>query len=82
MYSDDSLADKLFSAFVFVGVPLIVVTIIIATPIANWYSAGVQQKAINSQCGTNYSQLDVMLSSKSLTELCRITNQQLTVNQK
>ena len=70
MHFDDSLADKLLSVFVFVSVPLIVVTIIIAT------------QAINSQCGTNYSQLDVMLSSKSLTELCRITNQQLTVNQK
>ena len=79
MRFEESLGDKLFSAFVFVGVPLIVVTIIIATPIANWYSAGVEQKAINTQCGTNYSQLDVMLSSKSLTELCRITNQQLTV---
>lgn len=79
MRFEESLGDKLFSALVFVGVPLIVVTIIIATPIANWYSAGVEQKAINTQCGTNYSQLDVMLSSKSLTELCRITNQQLTV---
>ena len=79
MHFDDSLADKLFSAFVFVGVPLIVVTIIIATPIANWYSAGVQQKAINSQCGTNYSQLEILASSKSLTELCGITNQQMTV---
>ena len=82
MYSDDSLADKLFSAFVFVGVPLIVVTIIIANPIANWYSAGVEQKAINTQCGTNYSQLDVLTSSKSLTELCRIKNQSITLNQK
>jgi len=82
MYSDDSLADKLFSAFVFVGVPLIVVTIIIATPIANWYSAGVEQKTINTQCGTNYSQLDVLTSSKSLTELCRIKNQSITLNQK
>ena len=83
MFNDyDSLADKLFSAFVFVGVPLIVVTIIISTPIANWYSAGVEQKAINAQCGTNYSQLEILSSSKSLTELCRIKNQQLTVNQK
>jgi hypothetical protein len=82
MYSDDSLPDKLFSAFVYVGLPAICVAIVIGGPIASWYSAGVEQKAINSQCGTNYSQLDVLLSSKSLTELCRIKNQQLTVNQK
>ena len=81
MYNE-SFGDKIFSTLVYVGVSLIVVTIIIATPIANWYSAGVEQKAINTQCGTNYSQLDVLTSSKSLTELCRIKNQQLTVNQK
>jgi hypothetical protein len=81
MYNE-SFGDKIFSALVYVGVPLIVVTIVISIPISNWYSAGVEQKAINSQCGTNYSQLDVLTSSKSLTELCRIKNQQLTVNQK
>ena len=79
MRFDESLGDKIFSTLVYVGVPLIVVTIIIATPIANWYSAGVEQKAINTQCGTNYSQLEILASSKNLTELCRITNQQLTV---
>lgn len=82
MRFEESLADKMFSALVYVGVPLIVVTIVISIPISNWYSAGVEQKAINAQCGTNYSQLDVLTSSKSLTELCRIKNQQLTVNQK
>jgi hypothetical protein len=81
MYNE-SFGDKIFSALVYVGVPLIVVTIVISIPISNWYSAGVEQKAINAQCGTNYSQLDVLTSSKSLTELCRIKNQQLTVNQK
>jgi hypothetical protein len=51
-------------------------------PISHWYSAGVEQKAINSECGTNYSQLDVMLSGKNLTELCRIKNQELLLKQK
>ena len=69
MRFDESLGDKIFSTLVYVGVPLIVVTIIIATPIANWYSAGVEQKAINTQCGTNYSQLEILASSKNLTEL-------------
>ena len=79
---DESLADKLFSAFVYVGLPAICVAIVIGGPIASWYSAGVEQKAINTQCGTNYSQLDVLFSSKSLTELCRIKNQSITLNQK
>lgn len=82
MRFEESLGDKIFYTLVYVGFSLIVVTIIIATPIANWYSAGVEQKAINSQCGTNYSQLEILASSKSLTELCRITNQTLTLNQK
>lgn len=51
-------------------------------PISYWYSAGVEQRAINSECGTNYSQLDVMLSGKNLTELCRIKNQELLLKQK
>ena len=81
MYNE-SFADKLFSAFVYVGLPAICVAIVIGGPIASWYSAGVEQKAINTQCGTNYSQLDVLFSSKSLTELCRIKNQSITLNQK
>ena len=81
MYNE-SFADKLFSAFVYVGIPAICVAIVIGLPIASWYSAGVEQKAINTQCGTNYSQLDVLFSSKSLTELCRIKNQSITLNQK
>jgi hypothetical protein len=81
MYNE-SFGDKMFSAFVYVGFPAICVAIVIGGPIASWYSAGVEQKAINTQCGTNYSQLDVLLSSKSLTELCRIKNQSITLNQK
>ena len=56
-------------AFVFVGVPVI-----------GFISAGVEQEAINKECGTNYSRLDVMLSGENLTELCRIKNQQFTIN--
>lgn len=55
------------------------VAVLIGGPIGMWYSAGVEQKAINAQCGTNYSQLDVMFGGGNLTELCRIKNQQLTV---
>ena len=55
-------------AFVFVGVP-----------VSAWYSAGVEQKAINTECGTNYSRIDVLLSRDGLTELCRIKNQQFKI---
>ena len=56
-----------------VGISLIFIGI----PVSHWYSAGVKQKAINSECGTNYSQLEVMVSGESLTELCRIKSQEL-----
>jgi len=81
MYNE-SFGDKIFSALVYVGVPVIISAVLIGIPIANWYSAGAEQKAINTQCGTNYSQLDVLFSSKNLTELCRIKNQSITLNQK
>jgi hypothetical protein len=82
MFDYDSLGDKTLAALVYVGLPLFCVAVVIGLPISTWYSAGVEQKAINTQCGTNYSQLEILSSSKSLTELCRIQNQQLTVNQK
>jgi hypothetical protein len=58
----------MFLAAVFVGIP-----------VASWYSSGVKQKAINAECGTNYSRVDVMLSGEGLTELCRIKSQQVTL---
>ena len=56
------------------------VLVFVGIPVSAWYSAGVEQKAINTECGTNYSRLDVLLSRDNLTELCRIKNQQLTLN--
>jgi hypothetical protein len=51
--------------------------IFVGLPVAAWYSAGVEQKAINTECGTNYSRIAVLFSSEGLTELCRIKNQEL-----
>jgi len=42
----------------------------------------VSTKAINEQCGTHYSKLDVFFAGDEITSLCKITNQQITVNQK
>lgn len=74
----DKHFDTLFLSFIVGSLALVFVGI----PVAHWYSAGVEQKAINQQCGTNYSRVDVMLSGKNLTELCRIKQQQILLKQK
>jgi hypothetical protein len=71
----DKHFDTIFGTIVVVGLSVIFVGL----PVASWYSAGVEQKAINAECGTNYSRLDVLLSRDNLTELCRIKNQQLVL---
>lgn len=52
---------------------------VIANPVLSWQSAGTVAKQLNSQCGTHYTQYEVFVSGKELTELCRISNQTLTV---
>ena len=69
----DKHFDTLFTSFIVGSLTFIFVGI----PAAHWYSAGVEQKAINKECGTDYSRIDVMLSGKNLTELCRIKQQEL-----
>ncbi len=71
----DKHFDTIFGTIVVVGLSVIFVGL----PVATWYSAGVEQKAINTECGTNYSRVDVLLSRDGLTELCRIKNQQLVL---
>lgn len=44
-------------------------------------SAKVTQTALNKQCETNYSVMDVLFSGEQLTELCRIKQQQIHLNQ-
>ena len=72
----DKHFDTIFATIIVVGLSVIFVGL----PVASWYSAGVKQKAINAECGTNYSRIDVMLSGEGLTELCRIKSQQVTIN--
>lgn len=74
----DKHFDTIFTSFI-VGM---LTFVFVGIPAANWYSAGVEQKVINKECGTNYSQLDVMLSGKNLTELCSIKQQELLLKQK
>jgi hypothetical protein len=69
----DKHFETIFGTVMVLGLSLI----FIGVPVSAWYSAGVKQKAINAECGTNYSRIDVILSGEGLTELCRIKNQQL-----
>jgi hypothetical protein len=72
-----SFIDKHFETIFGTVMVLFLAAVFIGVPVFAWYSSGVKQKAINAECGTNYSRLDVMLSSEGLTELCRIKKQQL-----
>ena len=72
-----SFIDKHFETIFGTIMVLGLAVIFVGIPVSGWYSSGVKQKAINAECGTNYSRIDVMLSGESLTELCRIKSQQL-----
>ena len=60
---------------------LLLILLFFLVPVTEWNSAGVVQKQLNEQCGTNYSQMDVLLSGEKLTELCKIKNQELLIKQ-
>ena len=72
--------EKLGNVFLALMILLIGGTMV-SGPITAWKSAGVVQKQLNAQCGTNYSQMDVLFSSGNLTELCKIKNQELLIKQ-
>jgi hypothetical protein len=74
-----SFIDKHFETIFGTAMVLGLTFFFVGVPVSVWYSAGVEQKAINAECGTNYSRVDVMLSGEGLTELCRIKSQQLTL---
>ena len=74
------MTEKLGNVFLALMI-LFIGSMFISIPIIDWNSAGVVQKQLNEQCGTNYSQMDVLLSSEKLTELCKIKNQELLIKQ-
>ena len=63
----------------FVGAGVFIVGLLISIPVTHYYSAGVVQKQLNAQCGTDYSRFDVLVAGDKLAQLCRIENQQLTI---
>jgi hypothetical protein len=74
-----SFIDKHFETIFGTVMVLCLAAVFLGIPVSAWYSAGVEQKAINAECGTNYSRIAVLFSSEGLTELCRIKNQQVTL---
>lgn len=44
-----------------------------------WCSVAVEQRAINQQCNTNYSRIDVLLAGDTLQNLCKIKEQQIVL---
>ena len=74
------ITEKLGNVFLALMI-LFIGSMVISIPITEWNSAGVVQKQLNEQCGTNYSQMDVLLSSEKLTELCKIKNQEFLIKQ-
>jgi hypothetical protein len=50
-------------------------------PFSTYQSATVTQKALNEQCGTNYSLKDVLLAGEQLQDLCKMKNQELLLKQ-
>ena len=75
-----SLAEKCLDLVAVIALPTaagFILLVAIGGPIYAWYSAGVTQKAINEQCGTHYSRVDILLSEDKLTQLCKIKNQEI-----
>ena len=80
-----SLSEKCFDLLPVIVFPLtagFILLVAIGGPIFLWYSAGVTQQAINEQCETHYSRIDILLSEDKLTQLCKIKNQEILLKQK
>jgi hypothetical protein len=52
---------------------------IIATPIANVGRILATQKALNAECGTEYSFIDVALAGDNLSRICQIKGWTITI---
>ena len=56
-----------------------VILLFLATPITGVMKVMTTQKALNEQCGTHYSFIEVATSSDNLSRLCQIKNQTVTI---
>ena len=55
------------------------ILLILGAPITGAMRTMTTQKALNEQCGTHYSFIEVATSSDNLSRLCQIKNQTVTV---
>lgn len=53
--------------------------VFLSVPFGTYQSAVVTQKALNEQCGTNYSVKDVLFAGEQLQDLCKMKNQELLI---
>ena len=65
--------------YFFVFVFVIAVLVFISAPIAGIGRVITTQQALNQECKTNYTLLQVALSGDNLARLCQIKNQQITI---
>ena len=73
----------MFEEFIFgSGLIITVAAIFGGIPYSMWQSAEITAKELNKQCGANYTQREVFFAGDTLTELCRIKNQNFTIEQK
>lgn len=63
------------------GMFILVGGILVYTPISSYQSAQITREALNEQCGTDYSTMDVLFSGEQLRDLCKMKNQQLLIKQ-
>ena len=62
-----------------IGIFALAVLLIGGGVAANIAGFQVTQKALNEQCGTNYSVMQVALAGDNLSRLCQIKNQVVTL---
>ena len=76
----DRLEEILCSALLVV-VTASVGTVFLSVPFGTYQSAKITREALNEQCGTNYSVMDVLFAGDRLQELCKMKNQELLIKQ-
>ena len=74
-FEDFSGSVRLLLVTVMVG------SLIVGIPVSSYLSAKVTRQALNEQCGTDYSVLDVLVSGEQLQGLCKMKNQELLIKQ-
>lgn len=71
--------EEILSSILLVLVSMTVGSVLVLIPFSTYQSAVVTQKALNEQCGTNYSVKDVLFAGEQLQDLCKMENQELLV---